>query len=90
MLGKLQRAHPILRCHFAPPYLVGSNMLRAYLFFIYGFNFLPYISVGATAVHDNCGHCERWHGPRNRHRYILPHWLPIHTHPLRTSLPLSR
>ena len=36
MLGKLQRAHPTLRGHFAPAYLVGSNMLRAYLFFIYG------------------------------------------------------
>ena len=31
----LQRAYPILRGHFAPAYLVGSNMLRAYLFFIY-------------------------------------------------------
>ena len=31
MLGKLQRAHPTLRGHFAPAYLVGSNMLRAYL-----------------------------------------------------------
>ena len=37
MLGKLQRAHPTLRGHFAPAYLVGSNMLRAYLFFIYGY-----------------------------------------------------
>ena len=36
MLGKLQKAHPTLRGHFAPAYLVGSNMLRAYLFFIYG------------------------------------------------------
>ena len=36
MLGKLQRAHPNLRGHFAPAYLAGSNMLRAYLFFIYG------------------------------------------------------
>ena len=35
MLEKLQRAHPTLRGHFAPIYLVGSNMLRAYLFFIY-------------------------------------------------------
>ena len=35
-LGKLQRAHPTLRGHFTPAYLVGSNMLRAYLFFIYG------------------------------------------------------
>ena len=35
MLGKLQRAHPTLHGHFAPAYLVGSNMLRAYLFFIY-------------------------------------------------------
>ena len=33
MLGKLQRAHPTLPGHFAPAYLVGSNMLRAYLFF---------------------------------------------------------
>ena len=36
MLEKLQRAHPTWRGHFAPAYLVGSNMLRAYLFFIYG------------------------------------------------------
>ena len=35
MLGKLQRAHPTLRGHFARAYFVGSNMLRAYLFFIY-------------------------------------------------------
>ena len=34
-VGKLQRAHPTLRGHFASAYLVGSNMLRAYLFFIY-------------------------------------------------------
>ena len=37
MLGKLQRAHPTLRGHFASAYLIGSYMLRAYLFFIYGF-----------------------------------------------------
>ena len=36
MLEKLQRAHPTLHGHFASDYLVGSNMLRAYLFFIYG------------------------------------------------------
>ena len=36
MLGKLQRAHPTLCGHFALAYLVGSNMLRAYLFFSYG------------------------------------------------------
>ena len=36
MLQKLQRAHPTLRGHFAPAYIVGSNMLRAYLFLIYG------------------------------------------------------
>ena len=36
MLGMLQRAHPTLRGHFAPAYLVGSNMLRVNLFFIYG------------------------------------------------------
>ena len=36
MLGKLQRAHPNWHGHFAPDYLVGSNMLRAYLFFFYG------------------------------------------------------
>ena len=35
MFGKSQRAHPTLHGHFAPAYLVGSNMLRAYLFFIY-------------------------------------------------------
>ena len=35
MLGKLQRAHSTKRGQFAPAYLVGSNMLRAYLFFIY-------------------------------------------------------
>ena len=38
MLGKLQRAHPTLPGHFAPAYFVGSDMLRAYLFFIYGLN----------------------------------------------------
>ena len=27
MLGKLQRAHPTFHSHFAPAYLVGSNML---------------------------------------------------------------
>ena len=27
MLGKLQRAHPTLHGHFAPAYLVESNML---------------------------------------------------------------
>ena len=32
MLGKLQRAHSTLRGHFAPAYLVGSNMLRAYIY----------------------------------------------------------
>ena len=36
ILGKLQSAHPTFRGHFAPAYLVGSNMLRSYLFFIYG------------------------------------------------------
>ena len=35
MLGKLQRVHPTLRGHFAPAYLVGSDMLGVYLFFIY-------------------------------------------------------
>ena len=38
MLGNLQRAHPTLCGHFAPAYLGGSNMLRAYLFFIYEYN----------------------------------------------------
>ena len=37
-VGKLQRAQPTLRGHFASAYLVGSNMLRAYLFFIYAYN----------------------------------------------------
>ena len=37
MLGKLQRAHPTLRGNFAPAYLVGSDKLRAYLFFIYDY-----------------------------------------------------
>ena len=37
ILGKLQRAHPNSRGNFAPAYLVGSNKLRAYLCFIYGF-----------------------------------------------------
>ena len=37
LLGKLQRAHPTLRGHFAPACLVGSNMLRAYVYFVYGF-----------------------------------------------------
>ena len=40
MLGKLQRAHPTLRDHFAPAYLVGSYMLRAYLFFIHAQNIM--------------------------------------------------
>ena len=35
MSGKLLRTHPTLHGHFAPAYLVGSNMLSAYLFFIY-------------------------------------------------------
>ena len=35
MLGKLKRAHPTLRGHFASAYLVRSNMLMVYLFFIY-------------------------------------------------------
>ena len=35
MFGKLKRAHPTLRGHFAPAYLVGNNILRAYLFYIY-------------------------------------------------------
>ena len=35
-VGKLQRAHLTLRGYFAPAFLIGSNMLRAYLFFIYG------------------------------------------------------
>ena len=34
-VGKVTRAHPTLHGHFAPTYLVGNNMLRAYLFFIY-------------------------------------------------------
>ena len=34
-LVKLQRAHHTLHGHFASAYLVGSNKLRAYLFFIY-------------------------------------------------------
>ena len=38
MLGKLQRAHPTLRGHLAPAYIVGSNMLRAYQLFIYASN----------------------------------------------------
>ena len=35
MLRKLHRAHHTLCGHFAPAYLVGSNKLRAYIFFIY-------------------------------------------------------
>ena len=46
MLGKLHRAHPTLRGHFALAYLVGSNMLRAYLFFIYGPS--PFTVIGFT------------------------------------------
>ena len=38
VLGKLQKAHPALRGHFALTNLVESNMPRAYLFFIYGQN----------------------------------------------------
>ena len=40
MLGNLQRTHPTLCGHFAPAYIVWSNMLRAYLFFIYGYDTL--------------------------------------------------
>ena len=47
MLGKLHRTIPTLRGHFAPAYLVGSNMLRAYLFFIYGY--LP-VNAGEVKV----------------------------------------
>ena len=36
MLGKLRRANHTLYGHFVPAYLVESNQLRAYLFFIYG------------------------------------------------------
>ena len=36
MLGKLQRAYHTLCGHFASACSVGSNELRAYLFFIYG------------------------------------------------------
>ena len=42
---KLQRAHPTLCGYFAPGYLVGSNMLRAYLFFIYGTTPKPYVKL---------------------------------------------
>ena len=38
MFEKLLKAHHTLRGHFAPAYTGGSNKLRAYLFFIYGFN----------------------------------------------------
>ena len=48
MLGKLQRAHPTLCGHFAPAYLVGSNMLRAYLLFIYGYCSLQLYNSAAT------------------------------------------
>ena len=37
MSENIQRAHPTLRGHFAPAYLVGSDMLRAYLFLIYAY-----------------------------------------------------
>ena len=30
MLGKLQRAHPTLRGHFVPAYLIESDKLREY------------------------------------------------------------
>ena len=42
ILEKLQRADPTLRGHFAPAYWVGSNMLRAYLFFIYATDIQTY------------------------------------------------
>ena len=45
MLGKLQRAHPTMRGHFALAYLVGSEKLRAYLFFIYGLVAQPKCSM---------------------------------------------
>ena len=47
MLRKLQRAHPTSCGHFAHAYLVGSNMLRAYLFFIYGLYQLNAICTGS-------------------------------------------
>ena len=34
-VGKVTKSPSTLRGHFAPAYLLGSNMLRAYLFFIY-------------------------------------------------------
>ena len=36
MWESYKEPNPTLRGHFASVYLVGSNMLRAYLFFIYG------------------------------------------------------
>ena len=47
-VGKLQRAHPTLRGHFASAYLVGSNMRRAYLFFIYGLDSMLNLLVGES------------------------------------------
>ena len=46
MLGKLQRAHLTLRGHFAPTFLVGINMPRAHLFFIYALTPWNDINVG--------------------------------------------
>ena len=65
MLGKLQRAHPTLRGHFAPAYLVGSNMLRAYLFFIYGRNAGWLNPRRVDDVHGDVGpvHHPRGHQP---------------------------
>ena len=50
MKGKLQRAHPTLRGHFAPVYLVGSNKLRAYLFLIYVIKILEFPVFYTTQI----------------------------------------
>ena len=66
MLGKLQRAHPTLRGHFAPAYLVGNNILRAYLFYIYE----PDTKL-STSYQEFHGKIASW---RERVGYILMCW----------------
>ena len=43
--GKVTKSPPHLGGHFASAYLVGSNMLRAYLFFIYAHILLTFFLI---------------------------------------------
>ena len=63
MLGKLQRAHPTLRGHFAHAYLAGSNIFRAYLFRIYGSNPLAIFqtNIFELVAHYNVPRIEEYY-----------------------------